>query len=163
MFIPNHLHLLVKGYVKNPPQTENVLNEWFKQLVNNVGMKVVAGPTSIYVNEPGNEGITGTVTLATSHASIHVWDRQNPAMFQFDLYSCSDFTPTPVIQDPVPVAPIDTKTVTVETSTAVIDTATVLNDTSTALSFDGYDWSKFWIQFEAWFKIFFTTIWGVKP
>jgi S-adenosylmethionine/arginine decarboxylase-like enzyme len=60
-------------------------------------MKVVAGPTSIYVNEPGNEGITGTVTLATSHASIHVWDNQNPAMFQFDLYSCSDFTPTQVL------------------------------------------------------------------
>jgi S-adenosylmethionine/arginine decarboxylase-like enzyme len=98
MFVPNHLHLLVKGYIKTPPQTENVLNEWFTQLVNNVGMKVVAGPTSVYVNEPGNEGITGTVTLATSHASIHVWDAQNPAMFQFDLYSCSDFTPTQVLQ-----------------------------------------------------------------
>jgi S-adenosylmethionine/arginine decarboxylase-like enzyme len=98
MFIPNHLHLLVKGYVKNPPQTENVLNEWFRQLVNNVGMKVVAGPTSVYVNEPGNEGITGTVTLATSHASIHVWDNDKPPMFQFDLYSCSDFTPTQVLE-----------------------------------------------------------------
>jgi S-adenosylmethionine/arginine decarboxylase-like enzyme len=98
MFVPNHLHLLVKGYIKTPPQTENVLNEWFTQLVNNVGMKVVAGPTSVYVNEPGNEGITGTVTLATSHASIHVWDAQNPAMFQFDLYSCSDFTPTQVLK-----------------------------------------------------------------
>ena len=98
MFVPNHLHLLVKGYIKTPPQTENVLNEWFTQLVNNVGMKVVAGPTSVYVNEPGNEGITGTVTLATSHASIHVWDVQNPAMFQFDLYSCSDFTPTQVLE-----------------------------------------------------------------
>ena len=97
MFVPNHLHLLVKGYIKTPPQTENVLNEWFTQLVNNVGMKVVAGPTSVYVNEPGNEGITGTVTLATSHASIHVWDKQNPAMFQFDLYSCSDFKPNDVL------------------------------------------------------------------
>ena len=97
MFVPNHLHLLVKGYIKSPPQTEKVLNIWFTQLVNNVGMKVVAGPTSVYVNEPGNEGITGTVTLATSHASIHVWDNQNPAMFQFDLYSCSDFTPTQVL------------------------------------------------------------------
>jgi S-adenosylmethionine/arginine decarboxylase-like enzyme len=97
MFVPNHLHLLVKGYIKSPPQTENVLNEWFTQLVNNVGMKVVAGPTSVYVNEPGNEGITGTVTLATSHASIHVWDARNPAMFQFDLYSCSDFKPNDVL------------------------------------------------------------------
>ena len=97
MFVPNHLHLLVKGYIKSPPQTEKVLNIWFTQLVNNVGMKVVAGPTSVYVNEPGNEGITGTVTLATSHASIHVWDKQNPAMFQFDLYSCSDFKPKDVL------------------------------------------------------------------
>jgi len=97
MFIPNHLHLLVKGYIKTPPKTEKLLNIWFTQLVHNVGMKVVAGPTSVYVNEPGNEGITGTVTLATSHASIHVWDKEQPAMFQFDLYSCSDFKPADVL------------------------------------------------------------------
>jgi S-adenosylmethionine/arginine decarboxylase-like enzyme len=97
MFIPNHLHLLVKGYIKTPPKTEKVLNIWFTQLVNNVGMKVVAGPTSVYVDEPGNEGLTGTVTLATSHASIHIWDNISPAMFQFDLYSCSNFTPQQVL------------------------------------------------------------------
>ena len=61
-------------------------------------MKVVAGPTSVYVDEPGNEGITGTVTLATSHASIHVWDSEEPAMFQFDIYSCSNFTPEQVLK-----------------------------------------------------------------
>ena len=98
MFTPNHLHLLVKGNIKNPPQTEKVLNIWFSQLVNNVGMKVVAGPTSVYVNEPGNEGITGTVTLATSHASIHIWDNDNPPMFQFDLYSCSEFKSNEVLK-----------------------------------------------------------------
>ena len=98
MFVPNHLHLLVKGYLKSPPQTEKVLNIWFTQLVQNVGMKVVAGPTSVYVNEPGNEGITGTVTLATSHASIHVWDNETPSMFQFDIYSCSEFTPNEVLK-----------------------------------------------------------------
>ena len=97
MFVPNHLHLLVKGNIKTPPKTEKLLNIWFSQLVNNVGMKVVAGPTSVYVNEPGNEGITGTVTLATSHASIHVWDMDNPPMFQFDLYSCSEFTAKQVL------------------------------------------------------------------
>ncbi len=97
MFVPNHLHFLVKGYVKNPPKSEQVLNEWLIKLVEKVRMKVVAGPTSVYVNEPGNEGITGTVTLATSHASIHVWDAIDPAMFQFDLYSCSEFTPEEVL------------------------------------------------------------------
>jgi S-adenosylmethionine/arginine decarboxylase-like enzyme len=75
------------------------LNEFFKKLVNKVRMVVVAGPTSVYVNEPGNEGITGTVTLATSHASIHVWDADRPAMFQFDLYSCSCFTAEEVLEE----------------------------------------------------------------
>ena len=92
MFIPNHLHLLVKGYVKNPPRSEEILNNWFKELVDKVRMKVVAGPTSVYVDEPGNEGITGTVTLATSHASIHIWDHYELPMVQFDIYSCKCFT-----------------------------------------------------------------------
>ncbi len=97
MFVPNHLHLLVKGYITNPPKSEETLNGWLRELVSKVGMVVVAGPTSIYVNEPGNEGITGTVTLATSHASIHVWDALELPMFQFDLYSCSEFTPDQVL------------------------------------------------------------------
>ena len=92
MFQPNHLHLLVKGYIKNPPREEAKLNQWLKSLVEKVRMVVVAGPTSVYVDEPGNEGITGTVTLATSHAAIHVWDKQEPAFFQFDIYSCSIFS-----------------------------------------------------------------------
>jgi S-adenosylmethionine/arginine decarboxylase-like enzyme len=82
-----------------PPRKEILLNEFFKSLVRKVGMKVVAGPTSVYVDEPGNEGITGTVTLATSHASIHVWDRDVPPMFQFDLYSCSEFTKEQVLDE----------------------------------------------------------------
>jgi S-adenosylmethionine/arginine decarboxylase-like enzyme len=51
-------------------------------------MVVVAGPTSVHVAEPGNEGLTGTVTLATSHASIHIWEDYEIPMFQFDIYSC---------------------------------------------------------------------------
>ena len=98
MFVPNHIHVLIKGYVKNPPRKEEDLNDWFRRLVERVRMVVVAGPTSVYVNEPGNEGLTGTVTLATSHASIHIWDNIEPAMFQFDLYSCSEFTPQEVIE-----------------------------------------------------------------
>jgi S-adenosylmethionine/arginine decarboxylase-like enzyme len=98
MFTPNHLHLLVKGHMTNPPKSEEILNQWFKELVNKVRMVVVAGPTSVYVDEPGNEGITGTVTLATSHAAIHVWDKQDPAMFQFDIYSCSCFEVSEVIE-----------------------------------------------------------------
>lgn len=98
MFQPNHLHLLVKGHIKNPPREEDKLNQWLKSLVEKVRMVVVAGPTSVYVDEPGNEGITGTVTLATSHAAIHVWDKQEPVFFQFDLCSCSSFSAHEVLE-----------------------------------------------------------------
>lgn len=97
MFTPNHLHLIVKGTIKNPPTEVDVLNKWFIELVEKVRMVVVAGPTSVYVHEEGNEGLTGTVTLATSHASIHIWEKYEPSMFQFDIYSCSCFTAEEVL------------------------------------------------------------------
>jgi S-adenosylmethionine/arginine decarboxylase-like enzyme len=97
MFIPNHLHLIVKGTIQNPPTEVEYLNKWFIELVEKVRMKVVAGPTSVYVSEEGNEGLTGTVTLATSHGSFHCWDRSEPPMFQFDIYSCSCFTAEEVL------------------------------------------------------------------
>lgn len=92
MFIPNHLHLIVRGFVKNPPRDSELLNKWLIDLVTKVDMKVVAGPTSVYVDEEGNEGITGTITLATSHASIHVWDEKSPSLVQFDIYSCKEYS-----------------------------------------------------------------------
>lgn len=91
MFNPNHVHLIVRGFVNQPPRTEESLNIWLKELVDKVDMVVVAGPTSVYVTEPGNEGVTGTITLATSHASIHVWDNISPSLVQFDIYSCKEY------------------------------------------------------------------------
>lgn len=88
MFKPFHQHLLVKGTIRKATNSTDVINQWFRNLVTKVGMVVVAGPTSVYINELGNEGLTGTVTLATSHASIHIWDAANPKFFQFDIYSC---------------------------------------------------------------------------
>jgi S-adenosylmethionine/arginine decarboxylase-like enzyme len=93
MFVPYHQHLLVKAICRKPIRSVEDLNEWFTQLVHKVDMVVVAGPTSVYVEDPGNEGLTGTVTLATSHASIHIWDSISTehSMFQFDIYSCKKF------------------------------------------------------------------------
>jgi S-adenosylmethionine/arginine decarboxylase-like enzyme len=98
MFKPDHLHILVKGTCNNPPNEVDKLNDWFTRLVSRVRMVVIAGPTSVYVSEEGNEGLTGTVTLATSHASIHIWDKNTPPMFQFDLYSCSCFDSKEIIE-----------------------------------------------------------------
>jgi len=101
-FIPFHQHLLVKCWLANPPRDAAVLNEWFVKLVKSVDMIVVAGPTSVYVDTPGNEGLTGTVTLATSHSAIHFWDNISPAMAQFDIYSCKSFTLETVMDNFIP-------------------------------------------------------------
>jgi S-adenosylmethionine/arginine decarboxylase-like enzyme len=92
MFVPNHLHLIVRAHVDKPPSSEKELNDWLEELVGLVDMKVVAGPTSVYVHDEGNEGVTGTITLATSHASIHVWDHERPSLVQFDIYSCKEYS-----------------------------------------------------------------------
>ncbi len=98
IFVPNHLHLLVRGYVCNPPKDVQLVNNFLLDLVEKVRMKVLAGPSSSYVDDLGNEGATGTITLSTSHAAIHIWDAEKPYLFQFDIYSCSEFTPQEVLK-----------------------------------------------------------------
>lgn len=97
-FVPYHIQLVVKGTINKATSDCQELNSWLYELVEKVGMQVAAGPISTYVNEPGNEGITGVIVLSTSHASIHVWDATNPMCFQFDLYSCKKFNPSTVIK-----------------------------------------------------------------
>lgn len=96
-FIPDHQQLIVRGFVETPIRSAEDLNKWLTELVHLVDMEVVAGPTSVYVPDEGNEGVTGTVTLATSHAAIHIWDNISPALVQFDIYSCKEFEPSVVL------------------------------------------------------------------
>ena len=87
-----HTHILVKADVQTPPTTTVELNDWFVRLVDAVGMKIFIPPQSRICTGEGNEGITGIVAIETSHSSVHIWDRPGePALFQFDLYSCKEF------------------------------------------------------------------------
>lgn len=53
--------------------------------------ELVKNPHGYYCELPGNEGVTATGILETSHCALHSWSLNNPAKFQFDLYSCKDF------------------------------------------------------------------------
>ena len=97
-FKPFHQHLLVKGKINRPTKSTEVLDKWLIDLVHKVDMEVLAGPNSVYCDHPGNEGITGTIVLSTSHASIHIWDSVTPGDFQFDIYSCKPFASETVLQ-----------------------------------------------------------------
>lgn len=94
----NHKHILVKAEVNRPIKDEKDLKLFFYELVRNVNMKVVCGPTVKYVPSEGKEGLTGSVNIETSHAAIHIWDETAPPYIQFDLYSCSDFTADQVLR-----------------------------------------------------------------
>jgi S-adenosylmethionine/arginine decarboxylase-like enzyme len=41
-------------------------------------------------------GVTGVLILSTSHCTIHTWPLRKK--FVFDLYSCRDFDPMPVVE-----------------------------------------------------------------
>lgn len=93
----DHKHLLVYATVKHPPTNPELVKDWLNRLVEAVGMKVVIPPQVVNLQTPGNEGITGVVTIETSHSSIHVWESAKVAFLQFDLYSCKAFDPDTVM------------------------------------------------------------------
>ncbi len=84
-----HNQILVNGVSDNPPTGEQELIQWLRELVDFIDMKIVMGPMAFYVTKEGNRGITGIVGIETSHIAVHVWDEPNPALIQFDLYTCS--------------------------------------------------------------------------
>jgi len=95
-----HNHILLNGYVTNPPVNEEETIAWMKQLVSDIDMKIIQGPYASYVSKEGNRGLTATVMIETSHIALHVWDEEQPALIQFDLYTCSTL-PVPTVIDSI--------------------------------------------------------------
>ena len=83
-----HKHLLVNAKVKNPISTEQEGIDFLTNLVNKIDMKIIKGPFASYVDKDGNKGLTAIVMIETSHIAFHIWDEIDPALIQFDLYTC---------------------------------------------------------------------------
>lgn len=86
-----HQHLLIRAYVNKPPVEEDILNKWMTELVADIGMKVVVPAKSKYVDAIGNEGLTGSINIETSHMAIHIWSKEELPKIEMDVYSCSCF------------------------------------------------------------------------
>jgi len=107
-----HKHLIVRAEVKKPPIEVTYLTHWLHDFIKFINMKVLMGPYVVYHNVPGNRGITGAAIIETSHIVMHVWDEPNPALMQFDVYSCGEFDPEEIckkIQKDFEVVKIDYK------------------------------------------------------
>lgn len=86
-----HKHLIVRAEIDNPPFNTTEVEQWFRDLIANLGMKVLYGPVARYCELEHNEGMTGFAILSTSHAVLHTWDRCEQPIIQLDIYTCSEF------------------------------------------------------------------------
>jgi S-adenosylmethionine/arginine decarboxylase-like enzyme len=85
-----HKHLIVRAEAVTPPTDEEQLIEWMKEFVESINMKIFMGPYVKYCYMEGNRGITAVAIIETSHIAMHIWDEINPALMQFDVYSCGN-------------------------------------------------------------------------
>ena len=88
-----HKHLIIRAEANRVPTDEEQLQNWMREFIDSIDMKILMGPYVKYCKMEGNRGITGIAVIETSHIAIHVWDEPNPALMQIDVYSCAEFDP----------------------------------------------------------------------
>ena len=88
-----HKHLIVRAEIHHPLCNPSAMDDWMRQLVQDIRMKVLMGPFSVYSDMPGNQGLTSVTIIETSHIAGHVWDEVSPALMQMDVDSCAEFDP----------------------------------------------------------------------
>lgn len=84
-----HNQLILNGRATTPLIGEQETIDWMTSLVEQIDMKIIQGPFASYVTKEGNRGVTCVVMIETSHIALHVWDEEDPALIQLDLYTCS--------------------------------------------------------------------------
>ena len=62
-----HKHLIVRAEIHHPPCNPSAMDDWMRQLVQDIRMKVLMGPFSVYSDMPGNQGLTSVTIIETSH------------------------------------------------------------------------------------------------
>jgi len=96
----HHRHLILNCVVGRNRVSVSSCRDWLNALVPKIKMNVLAPAACVRCDDPGNEGITGTVVISTSHAAFHYWSPQSdcPNRLSFCLYSCAPFDPQVVIE-----------------------------------------------------------------
>lgn len=93
-----HRHIMVNARVARIPSIDEC-RIWLDELVSLVEMNTLVPATCVPCTDTGNEGITGTVVISTSHAAFHYWSPESsePRRLSFCLYSCAPFDPKVVL------------------------------------------------------------------
>jgi S-adenosylmethionine/arginine decarboxylase-like enzyme len=102
-----HKHLIVRAEINNPIVDPSYMSEtWLPNLIEKIGMKILGGPYSIYCEVEGNRGLTAVTIIETSHIALHIWDEEEPAMLQLDVYTCGQLDPYDVVSSIQEMEPV---------------------------------------------------------
>lgn len=93
-----HKHLIIRAEVQNPFKEEEQAISWMNRLIDKIGMKVMMGPFAKYLDVVGNRGLTAVAIIETSHIALHIWDEDDPALVQLDVYTCGPLDPYDVVE-----------------------------------------------------------------
>lgn len=95
-----HQHLIVRAEVGKPPLAADcaILEQWMRDLIAKIDMKIMFGPQAMYCHVEGNAGMTGFAIIETSHCAFHSWVECDPAIIQLDVYTCSELNVDDVIE-----------------------------------------------------------------
>lgn len=85
-----HKHMIVRAEALNVPKHEITIVDWTRNLIRDIGMKIMMGPYAKYCDMPGNRGFTCVAIIETSHIALHVWDEPKPNLIQLDVYTCGE-------------------------------------------------------------------------
>lgn len=101
MHTRDHMHFIIRAKVKNPAKSEEYITGWMESLIKAIDMKVMMGPYSKYLDEPGNRGLTSIAVIETSHIAGHFWDEPDEngeCLLELDIFSCKEFDPQIVLK-----------------------------------------------------------------
>lgn len=84
-----HKHLIVQARVAKPPKDTAYIEKWTKEMIAAIGMNLARGPIAFYSEMEGNVGLTCVAIIETSHIALHVFEDEDPALLEFDCYTCS--------------------------------------------------------------------------
>ena len=85
-----HKHLIVRADIGWCPQEEdlNKISDWVRGLIKKIEMKLLAGPYTTYVNDPGNKGMTSVAIIETSHIALHIGMKRSQVLMQLMYILC---------------------------------------------------------------------------
>jgi S-adenosylmethionine/arginine decarboxylase-like enzyme len=107
--------MIINATVRDPINDVDICIKWLNELVSAISMEILIPPSVKYCDIPGNEGLTGTVVITTSHISIHIWSEVPNPYIRMDVYSCKDFDPKIVMSH------IDDRMGIIESDEMIID------------------------------------------